>query len=286
MPQNYVPVGPRELTCHECGTAYTAKSLSSRYCGRPCARKAQAKKPGEPCKQDGCSKKQRARGLCATHYNQTLPGRHKKIEKTCDCCGTTVLKEARSQRYDRTYCSDLCKNYHQWGPLHVELPPDHWALHISSTCIWTPPVAFNCGWCEKESFTRGNRDTYCSGSCRFRAKRARYRGRAFGAHGTYTWGQVARLWAMFDKACAYCSKPTALADIQAEHVTALSRGGANNIGNLLPSCMPCNADKRDLSLDEWKADRERRGLAPVTTHWSDNDTRYSHLTPMGHDLAA
>lgn len=70
---------------------------------------------------------------------------------------------------------------------------------------------------------------------------------------------------------------TPLSEIQAEHVQPLSRGGANGTTNLLPSCGPCNADKRDLALMDWNPDRERRGLAPVKTTWHPSDDRYQHL---------
>ncbi|WP_396653194.1 HNH endonuclease [Microbacterium sp. BE35] len=78
--------------------------------------------------------------------------------------------------------------------------------------------------------------------------------------------------------CAYCTEHLPAADLQAEHVTPLSRGGDNGLNNILPSCAPCNSDKRDLLLSEWNTDRERRGLPPRITTWSDTDARYQHLT--------
>jgi 5-methylcytosine-specific restriction endonuclease McrA len=81
----------------------------------------------------------------------------------------------------------------------------------------------------------------------------------------------------FDKCCAYCGQRTRLSDIDPDHVVALSRGGTNGIGNILPSCRLCNSDKRELSLAEWAADRERRSLPPVRTTWETTDDRYAHL---------
>lgn len=286
MPKLYVPVGPREKICSECGTDYLAKSMSSKYCGRACARKAQAAHPGKPCTRSGCSTKARAKGLCATHYNATLANRHKKIEATCDECGQPTLKEQRTKRYRGTYCSQLCRDYAQWGALSTKLPAEHWARHIGSTCAWVAPRTFECAWCHTPGRVAGNRDTYCSETCTHRAKRARRRGREYGAAGTYTWGQVVRLWGIFDRACAYCQTPTPLAEIQAEHVIALARGGDNSIGNILPSCAACNSDKRDLSMNEWEADRTRRGLPHVTTQWTRDDPRYKHLTLTQGSLAA
>ncbi|QIS38632.1 HNH endonuclease [Clavibacter capsici] len=88
---------------------------------------------------------------------------------------------------------------------------------------------------------------------------------------------VTKLWVLFDKACAYCGTPTPLDLIHPEHVVAISRGGANNTTNLLPSCNRCNGDKRDLSLAAWAESRVARGLTPVTTTWDEGDPRYKHL---------
>jgi 5-methylcytosine-specific restriction endonuclease McrA len=86
-----------------------------------------------------------------------------------------------------------------------------------------------------------------------------------------------RIYLLFDKRCAYCDeKIVGLPD--PDHVIPLAKGGHNTIGNILPACRTCNCDKRDLIVDEWNADRRRRGLPPRHTTWSINDPRYRHLT--------
>lgn len=210
----------------------------------------------------------------------------------CDCCGVTFSREKRNdKRYLKAYCSILCRDYTQWGPLSKKIPKRHWVYMVGATCEWTPPkpkgpFTITCGWCEAKHVTEHSTTEYCSDTCKTRASRNRRRAREYGAHGTYTWGQVVRLWAAFDKACAYCRQHTELADIQAEHVVALAQGGANNVGNILPSCGPCNSDKRDLTMDEWRVDRARRNLPTVITHWTKDDTRYAHLTMRPLTLAA
>ena len=62
------------------------------------------------------------------------------------------------------------------------------------------------------------------------------------------------------KCCAYCGQAKRNDAIEPDHVIPLSKGGSNSIHNIVPSCQPCNGDKRDLSLDDWYVDRERRGL--------------------------
>lgn len=80
----------------------------------------------------------------------------------------------------------------------------------------------------------------------------------------------------FDYCCAYCgTKPDRL---DVEHVVPLSKGGPDAVCNLLPTCLACNSDKRDLTLREWAEDRARRGLQPRITTWTAGDPRYTHLT--------
>jgi len=235
------------------------------------------------CNMAECSKPHRARGLCATHYNQVhQTNRHGKVEVQCDGCGQRCTKEKRAARYKAAYCSELCRDYTRWGGSSCDLPSDHWARMYGATCEWiAPPMPRACGWCgtEYQPNTR-HATTFCSYVCKKRQYKATRRGREHGAPGTYSWAEVVRLWVRFDKACAYCATPTPLTEIQAEHVQPISRGGANNLTNLLPSCLACNSDKRDLLLSEWKLDRARRGLAEVTTEWSDTDVRYRHLTSL------
>ncbi|MEW2011431.1 HNH endonuclease signature motif containing protein [Microbacterium sp. NPDC078814] len=213
---------------------------------------------------------------------------HRKVAKTCDACGESCEKYAGKQRYAGTYCSTLCRDYGAYGPTSCTIPLDHWARHYGRSSAWSAPVIRNtgmCGWCG-ESNGRHLSARFCSERCKKAQHRADRRGREHGALGSYSYAQIVKLWISFDKACAYCSERTPLADIQAEHVTPLSRGGENHIGNLLPSCGRCNSDKRDLLLNQWSADRKRRGLPPVKTTWREDDRRYRHLVLSGLSLAA
>ncbi|WP_426325708.1 HNH endonuclease [Microbacterium sp. E-13] len=58
----------------------------------------------------------------------------------------------------------------------------------------------------------------------------------------------------------------------------LSRGGRNDLSNLVATCRPCNSDKRDLTLSEWAEDRARRNATPVQTVFDIADPRYRHPT--------
>lgn len=51
-------------------------------------------------------------------------------------------------------------------------------------------------------------------------------------------------------ACAYCGDTDA--QLCADHVVPLSRGGTNDIENLVCACIPCNSSKSDRLLEEWR----------------------------------
>nr|WP_227820285.1 HNH endonuclease [Agromyces aureus] len=74
--------------------------------------------------------------------------------------------------------------------------------------------------------------------------------------------------------CAYCEAPCSGLP-EPEHVVPLSRGGRNDMTNLVAACRTCNSDKNDMTLNEWQTDRARRGLMPVRI---DGDA-FTHLVP-------
>jgi 5-methylcytosine-specific restriction endonuclease McrA len=58
--------------------------------------------------------------------------------------------------------------------------------------------------------------------------------------------EIAKLYA---SPCFYCGS---IKKIQADHVMPISRGGKHSIGNLVPACQPCNLNKKDKTIMEWR----------------------------------
>ena len=52
----------------------------------------------------------------------------------------------------------------------------------------------------------------------------------------------------FGNCCAYCGDG---GDMQIEHVEPISKGGAHDIGNIVPACCRCNTNKRNHEMEEW-----------------------------------
>lgn len=62
----------------------------------------------------------------------------------------------------------------------------------------------------------------------------------------------AAILAAFDGACCYCGS---VCEMTVEHLTPLSRGGTNEIGNIAPACADCNLRKRAKTAEEFAPDR-------------------------------
>jgi 5-methylcytosine-specific restriction endonuclease McrA len=83
-----------------------------------------------------------------------------------------------------------------------------------------------------------------------RAMHERRRARALEAPGDYSFVEWLELVAAHGGRCAYCGTE---APLDADHRVPLSRGGANSIDNILPSCRSCNLRKHTLTEAEFRA---------------------------------
>lgn len=76
---------------------------------------------------------------------------------------------------------------------------------------------------------------------------ARRRARKLAAGGSYTRREFRELCAKYDNRCLCCGKQ--FNELEADHVTPLSKGGSNGIENIQPLCQPCNRKKSDKMID-------------------------------------
>lgn len=60
------------------------------------------------------------------------------------------------------------------------------------------------------------------------------------------------VFARDEHCCVYCG---ATEDLTVDHVLPLSRGGTNDLGNLVTACRPCNSSKNAKTPEEWRAVR-------------------------------
>jgi hypothetical protein len=220
------------------------------------------------CEVEGCTKPHRARGLCATHYNQLDPNRHRKMTVPCTWCMRPCVKESsRAKRYGRLFCSLACRD--NWRamlagtnaclvpithPAHPDRIPPLPVLWVApapkpSTRRW---VAGSCHLCGSayvaEDYT--NTARYCSTRCAKRADKDRYRARKRGAYVADVWRE--RIFQRDGWRCQLCRKkvrrdkvvPHPLAPVL-DHIVPLARGGTHEPANTQCAHYLCNSFKRD-----------------------------------------
>lgn len=54
-----------------------------------------------------------------------------------------------------------------------------------------------------------------------------------------------------DHTCRYCGERSE--ELECDHVIPISRGGTNEMGNLVTACSVCNSSKRAKLISEWRA---------------------------------
>lgn len=67
--------------------------------------------------------------------------------------------------------------------------------------------------------------------------------------GSHTIKQWQDLVSQFLFRCAYCGRGDLT--LSRDHKIPVSRGGTDDIGNIIPSCRPCNSSKGDMTADEF-----------------------------------
>jgi 5-methylcytosine-specific restriction endonuclease McrA len=79
---------------------------------------------------------------------------------------------------------------------------------------------------------------------------AKYNARKRGNGGSHTFAEWEATCALFKNRCAYCGKAKSLTR---DHNIPLSRGGTDDITNIVPSCLVCNSRKRTKTAAEFLA---------------------------------
>ncbi len=80
---------------------------------------------------------------------------------------------------------------------------------------------------------------------------AHQRARRMGASGSHTFAEWREKVELFGGCCAYCGRDDV--KLGREHMVPLSRGGSDDIANIVPACGPCNSKKRTRTASEFLA---------------------------------
>ena len=173
------------------------------------------------CSVDGCDDGVETRGFCNRHYTRLRFHGSTDIVKRIATYGSQPCSvsdcglRARSRGY--------CAKHHR-----------RWMKHGD------PLVVGRSG--RPTVTAERRRETAREGQRRRKVRMA-------GAAGQHTPDEWLALLEEHDGLCAYCG---ALA-VERDHIIPISRGGTDDISNIVPSCRSCNATKRTLTPAEWLA---------------------------------
>jgi|GEM_PF-4374367 len=222
------------------------------------------------CTIDNCTKPIhiKKRSLCRAHYMAWWKAGGEEhttaAQSSCAQCGAAFDLTHGS----RKHCSPTCRERAKY--LRACADRDRYARLLQrARDAYTPkrPNIFHsntCDDCGTPFIERTHTPSrYCSTRCAHRSGKRTRRAREHNAPGTFTYAQLMKQYLRQGKACAYCKEATP--NPQPEHVLPLSRGGRNDMTNIVAACPRCNGDKTDRTLDEWATSRATRGMAPVDT---------------------
>jgi len=162
--------------------------------GRPASRCTEHRGMSRKCSVEGCWRPHRAKGFCASHYNERFhPDRHaRKRSVACSVCGKPCEKIASSGhirrpvcgyrcRYQLTYGRDIADGRELVGPVARRTGPEGKAAPRESSLPGPKArfIAGSCRWCGAgytyDLRNGGATARYCSARCTRSAGRARHR---------------------------------------------------------------------------------------------------------------
>lgn len=259
-----------QATCqwNECGVELEKPALGrpSRWCSEHKQRKYRSPDSATAlCKEIGCIRPVRAKGMCSMHYRRGRPVVMLTIP--CDACGNPCQKErSRLNKYATLYCTPKCKTEHQWRELWkttkavVRYDPAIAKVNKNrpkSKTATTAPRTFRCGNCAvcgQGFVTIRHQDVTCSDEACAKTYRMdkgqRRRARQRNAYRAPV--SRAAIYIRDGHACQICGDPM---DMEAraphplspsiDHVIPLARGGTHEPSNVQAAHFLCNSRKSD-----------------------------------------
>lgn len=95
---------------------------------------------------------------------------------------------------------------------------------------------------------KNNRASYARDREGYAHRTAKRRSALNGAVKHHTRAEWSAKLAAYDFRCGYCGS---LEKLARDHIVPLSRGGSDEISNIVPACKPCNSSKHARTLREW-----------------------------------
>jgi 5-methylcytosine-specific restriction endonuclease McrA len=157
----------------------------------------------------------------------------------CVSCGKEFMVPDRESRKNAQFCSKKCMGIGQTGE-------NHWNYQHGQK--WDPER-------EKEyrrTYYEQNKEMLNQKAFLHKAKSRT----GLKVKGSHTFEEWQTLVERNEHKCFYCGVVTTSEEgkrkLTRDHLIPLSKGGTDDISNVVPSCKSCNGSKGDKTLEEWK----------------------------------
>lgn len=204
--------------CEICQSEFETQSGKKKYCTDDCykeARRRQARTPEQQAR--GARKKQRQRDCNPEHQREIL---RKSQEKHREKRYAETREWARNNREHRR---EYTRQYRVKNPNRSKEHAQYYQTHKEQIST------------RVSAYIKANPDV-------LQLKNARRRAFKKNAQGDWTREQFKELCEQVDWCCAYCFGK--FDKLTPDHIIPLSRGGSNDISNIIPACGPCNYSKQ------------------------------------------
>jgi 5-methylcytosine-specific restriction endonuclease McrA len=184
-------------------------------------------KPSKLGKRVYCS-----RECMATDY------RGNRLIKTCESCGKDFEIPDRPSRKNARFCSKACMGIGQTAE-------KHWNYQHGQR--WLPEV--------KKLYFRKYYEEHKE-EANQRSFIGKIKRRQMNIEGSHTFLEWIELIKKHDNKCYYCgvcmTKKMEERQRTRDHIIPISRGGRDDMSNIVPACRSCNSSKGNKTLEEWK----------------------------------
>lgn len=212
--------------CQICQQEFVKRNGKQIYCGGSCYKEARRRQSHTPEQRERARKnKQQQRDRDPEHQREILRksrGKHReqRLEETRRWF---ERNPGYTRAQSRKWRAEHPESKSQEGKRYYAANREKVAARISA-------------------YTKANPDV-------LRVKNSNRRALLKKADGKFTRQQFKELCEQVDYCCAYCYGK--FDELTPDHITPLSRGGSNDISNIIPACGPCNYSKQDKTPLEY-----------------------------------
>lgn len=216
-----------QATCKICGNEFSAKRNDAMYCSDECKRQARRNQAAQP--ETRAKKNEKGRQYINRKRAENPEKYKEQYKQWYQTKGAGYHKQWRAKHPEwQEAARERARHQYDGKP---ELKKKHDAAHYRRHSERIKA--------SNKAYQQENREKLRPSK---QASLIRYRARLANATGDWKAEQFKELCESSNNHCWYCHKQ--FDKLTADHIIPLSRGGSNDITNIAPACLSCNAAKQ------------------------------------------